>query len=151
VVLFAVSLFWLPSWPSEWLVRINAGNPLRAPLLNPLGCLVVLVLLRWRRPETWLVLVSAILPQTFMWYSALVLLTVAATYREACVLSLISTGGFLLASLAVYKGVSHLGIVTWTIYVGASFLPAVIVILRRPNEGHGPFWLQWLARRRLRT
>jgi hypothetical protein len=97
------------------------------------------------------VLLSAILPQTFMWYSALALLTVAATYREACVLSLISTSGFLLASLAVYKGVSHLGIMTWTIYVGASFLPAVIVILRRPNEGHGPFWLQWLARRRLRT
>lgn len=149
--LFAISFVWLPSWPSEWLALIKGAKHLHAPLLNPLGFLVVLVLLRWRRPEAWLVLVSAILPQTFMWYSALALITVAATYREACVLSLISTTGFLLASLAVYKGVSQLGITTWTIYIGATFLPAVVIILRRANEGAGPFWLQWLARRRLRT
>jgi hypothetical protein len=146
LALLAVSLFLLPSWPSEWLAQIRSGNPLHAPLINPLGCLVALVLLRWRRPEAWLVFVTAMLPQTFMWYSALALLTVAATYREACALSLISTIGFLLGNLAIYKGISHLGTVAWMIYIAATFLPAVVVILRRPNEGAGPFWLSWIAR-----
>jgi hypothetical protein len=148
LTLLVVSFLLLPSWPSEWFARIKGGNPLHAPLLNPLGCLTAFVLLRWRRPEAWLVFVTAILPQTFMWYSALSLLTVAATYREACALAFISTTGFMLGTLAVYKGISHLGMMAWTIYISTTFLPAVIVILRRPNEGVGPFWLHWAAMHR---
>jgi hypothetical protein len=145
VLLFAVSLLFLPGWPREWFAHINGSNPLNPPLFSPVGALVVLVLLRWRRPEAWLVFLMACLPQTFMWYSALALLTVGATYREASFLSLTSTIGFLLGNLAIYKGVSHIGLVTWTTYIATTYIPPVLLILRRPNAGELPYWLRALS------
>jgi len=150
VLLFAASLVLLPAWPVEWLANINADNTLHPPLLSPVGALVVLVLLRWRRPEAWLVFLMACLPQTFMWYSALALLTVGATYRETTFLSMTSTIGFLLGNLLIYERVGNLGLATWTVFVATTFIPAVFIILRRPNEGKGPFWLSSLMQLRAR-
>jgi hypothetical protein len=149
VILVLVSFLFLPHWPRAWLANLSSSTALRPPLFNPVGMFVVLVLLRWRRPEAWLVFLMACLPQTFMWYSALALLAVGATYREASMLSLISTTGFLLGNLAIYKGVSHLGRVAWMIYIASTFIPPVIVILRRRNERKSPAWLEYLVGRRV--
>jgi hypothetical protein len=78
-----------------------------------------------------------------MWYSALVLLTVADTYREACAISLISSSGFLLGSWLIYVGAPSLPIATWTIYIASTLLPCVVLILRRPAKGELPAWLRW--------
>lgn len=144
LALVAVSLFMLPGWPREWFSIVSNAPYERPPIVNPLGWPVLLLLLRWRRSESWLVLATACLPQTFMWYSALALLTVGATYRQACAISLISTLGFLLGNWLIYVGAPHLPIATWTVYVGSTILPCVVLILRRPNEGPLPAWLGFL-------
>jgi hypothetical protein len=145
LVLIAASLVFLPSWPREWFAQINGSNPLRPPLFSLVGVFVALALLKWRRPEAWLLFLTACLPQTFMWYSALALLTIGATYREASFISLTSTVGFLLGNLAIYEKVAHLGLIAWTIYVASTFIPPLILILRRPNSGESPYWVRLLS------
>lgn len=145
LLLLVASLIFLPHWPGEWFARINGSNPLRPPLFSPVGILVVLALLKWRRPEAWLLFLMACLPQTFMWYSALALLTIGATYREASFLSLTSTIGFLLGNLAIYEKVGHLARLTWTIYIATTYIPPLLLILRRPNNADVPYWLRPLS------
>jgi hypothetical protein len=154
VALIGISLVLLPGWPLEWLnqVRHHTGN-MHAPLTRPLGFLIPLVLLRWRRPEAWFVFLLAAMPQTWDYYNTLPLLALAATYREACALSLVSSiGGF------VWIWIGRSVAANWTeltLYGPAAivlfaYLPVVYAILRRPNEGEGPLWLKWMLARQMK-
>lgn len=146
-LMLALSFVFLPHWLGDWLPLARAADHMRAPVTGPVGLLILPVMLRWRRWESWLVLANACLPQTFMWYSALMLLATAATYREACVLSLISTAGFGLTLLAIEMNPAGLPRVMWAFYLCTVFLPVVVAILRRPNEGELPAWLTLIRRR----
>lgn len=148
-LLILISLVLLPGWPAEWLAIIRTADYVRSPIANPAGVLVIPVLLRWRRPEAWLVFLSACLPQTFMWYGALTLLAIAATYRQAIAISGMSTGGYLFATYLVYAGVPRVGPLSWIIYISTTFWPCVWVILRRPNEGEPPAWIRLFGKRKI--
>jgi hypothetical protein len=50
IALVLVSLAIQPGWIAEWLHGVS-GNPHRPPLVRPGGVLLLLGLLRWRRPE----------------------------------------------------------------------------------------------------
>ena len=141
VILVVSSFVLLPGWLDDWLPLVRSADHIRAPLMGPVGFLILPVLLRWRRWESWLVFISACLPQTFMWYSALILLAAAATYREALVLSLVSTAGFALTLFAIEMNPAGLPRIMWTIYLCTTFVPVVIAILRRPDTGELPAWL----------
>ncbi len=75
----------------EWLQLLRSSTGHMQPLLftPTTGVLVFLVLLRWRRPEAWLLLSVAIVPQTWWWYNVLMLFTIpgslppASAYRAA--------------------------------------------------------------------
>ncbi|MEO7503472.1 MAG: hypothetical protein ABIW94_12610 [Gemmatimonadaceae bacterium] len=157
LVLVTVSLLLLPTWPQEWfaLVSQRSGH-MQAPILRLGGPLIALVLMRWRRREAWLVFTMACMPQTWDWYNVLPLLTVAATYREAYVLSLVSTvGGFIAVYLAMHihsqNELLRVGGATMVVF---AYLPAVVAVLRQPTETEMPWWLsyfknqskQWLTR-----
>ena len=71
---------------------------MQPPLIHTGGFVILLALLRWRRPEAWLVVLMACMPASRAWYNLLVLLAaVPKTYREAAMLSLVSSFGALLA------------------------------------------------------
>jgi hypothetical protein len=140
-VLIVASLLFLPGWPREWMKIVSTADYVRAPIMTVQGLPVVLVLLRWKRPESWLVIASACLPQTLMWYSALALITVGRTYREYVALSIISTIGFLASATVATAQVTHVGAMVWTIFLGTTYLPCVMLILSRPNSGEPPAWL----------
>lgn len=148
LVLGALSLVLLPSWPREWFALVSArSGHMQAPIFRLGGPLIALVLIRWRRREAWLVFTMACLPQTWDWYNVLPLLTVAATYREAYVLSLVSTvGGFIAVYLAMQihsqEELLRLGGATMVVF---AYLPAVAAVLRRTSETETPWWLS-LAR-----
>jgi hypothetical protein len=142
VVLLALSFLLLPGWVSDWWPLARSAEHIRAPLMGPVGFLILPVLLRWRRWEAWLVFASACMPQTFMWYSALILLATAVSYHEALVLSVVSTIGFGLTLLAIEQNPPRLPQVMWTIYLCTTFLPVVVAILRRPNKGELPAWTE---------
>jgi hypothetical protein len=150
LVLLAVSFALLPSWPAEWLHLIRATQYFTPPIASVLGAPIALVLLRWKRPEAWLVFVSACMPQTWYPYNCLILLLVASTYREASGLSLLSSAGWLftLAFLsAEWRGEGTRRAMQLTMLL-VGYLPVLILILRRPNVGPTPVWLRWASRGR---
>jgi hypothetical protein len=155
-VLLAVSLLFLPTWPAEWLYIVRHDNTvvLQAPITRPLGFLIPLVLLRWKHREAWFVFFLSCVPQTWDYYNTLPLLALAATYREACLLSLVSSlGGFVwfwsIQTLATtpQEG-THYGAFVIVLF---AYLPTVLVILRRPNEGIPPVWLRFILMRPMRA
>jgi hypothetical protein len=146
VVLLA-SFVLLPSWPADWMSQVRKSADFTAPIKGFAGPAVLLCLLRWRRPEAWLVLVAASLPQTWPPYNGLILMTVAFTYREMATLSLVSSFSWVILALATSPATKaeeqqYQSIVL----ILSSYIPATILILRRPNEGRGPLWLNALTR-----
>ena len=132
--LLSVALF--PSWPVEWLASIRRAPHIVSPLLRFGGVAILLALLRWKRPEARLIIALACVPQTGAWYEALPLFLVARTFYETMTLSALSCLGFLLYYPRMDAGsdiqVNHdIG----ALIVALVYLPATIMVLRRPNEG----------------
>jgi hypothetical protein len=144
LVLFAISVVMLPRWPIEWLQLISSSPYVSAPITRLGGFLILLVLLRWRRPEAWLVFLFACIPQTPYPYNVLVLLALANTWREAGLLSIISSLGSLVRQRANVHDLASLDVMANMMVVSA-FIPATLMILLRPNEGQGPWWMRLLA------
>lgn len=149
VVLIGGSFILAPSWVQDWWALIQATDHFTPPILQFGGPAIALVLLRWRRPEAWLVFAAACSPQTWYPYNGLILLVVAATYREASVLSLVSSAGWIVAFLAGdgKPRSPHTREIMAAMLIAACYLPATIVVLRHPNVGPTPFWLRWYDRR----
>jgi hypothetical protein len=147
LLLFSLALF--PEWPVAWSQQISVNEYFVPPIARKGGVAIAMVLLRWRRSEAWLVFVAACLPQTWYPYNGLILMLVAANYREACVLSLVSSAMWLIVYAFIPGEMrSPATRELWgTLLVATSYLPAVLVILRRPNEGRGPWWMEMLRTR----
>lgn len=141
-VLLGISLVLLPAWPRDWIAALSGASHLTAPVVCFGGFLVLLNLLRWRRPEARLILLLACVPQTGSWYEALPLLLVAATRRESQILSLVSSLGFLLIPFMIHgQPEAQFNREVSALMVAFAYLPATIVVLRKPNEGGLPAWL----------
>ena len=76
IVLGAASLALRPSWPAEWVAIARSAPHIRALVRHPAGPLVLLALLRWRRPEARLLVALACVPHSTLFYEALPLLLV---------------------------------------------------------------------------
>ena len=147
-LLFAVSFALYPAWPVEWLAIVSEASEFSSPITRTGGPLILIALLRWRRPEARLLLMLALFPQTPSWYEALLPMLVAQSRRESQALSMTSSIGYLLlVPLALASGAgeiasSEIG----SMMIAFCYLPAVIVVLRKPNVGQIPAWLEVLLR-----
>lgn len=138
------SLILLPTWPRDWW-HAALGSTARhgIPLLTPAGPLVLLALTRWRQREARLLLVFACLPQSLYFYDQVVLwliprdATEAFAYTALSQLMLIAWGLFTM--LAWRHG-------SWVL-VAALYLPPLVMVLRHPNTGEVPAWMDRLAAR----
>jgi len=150
VVLAATSLLLLPKWPLSWWQLLGTTDYFSPPIASIRGAAICLVLLRWRRAESWLVFSFACMPQTWYPYNGLILLAVARSFREASFLSLLSSAGWFLAYgfLAGESRSPETRFAFQSILIAFGYLPATLVVLRRPNVGPGTFWLEWLSSRR---
>jgi hypothetical protein len=151
-VLLVASLAMDPHWFTSWLEAVRRARNMEPAIVRMGGPLLLIVLLRWRRPETWLLLTLAALPQSWGWYSTLPLFTVPKSFREAVFLLATALCGAwyadnVLNPATIDQLVSSVGsVIVFTIY-----LPAALLILRRKNDGPVPAWLasiQLLARRK---
>lgn len=146
LVALAVSAAVLPGWLGAW--RANLGGLDKghtAPMLTLLGAPALLALLRWRRPEARLVATLACMPQLLMWADQLPLLVlVPRTRNEAIILNLCACLGFLVWLAGLHPG--DLYVPKAAPYVLATtYLPCLVMVLRRPNEGGVPAWLDVAA------
>lgn len=139
------SLLLMPTWPLEWraaLARMPGHPP---PMLTMWGGAAILALLRWRRPEARLLVALACVPQAAMWYDQLALWLVPRSARE----SLVLTGTSALSLLAA--AVTYRPETLWAEHaipyaLAGTYWPALVMVLRRPNEGTVPGGA-WLANR----
>jgi hypothetical protein len=140
------SLLIEPQWPARWLANLGHAAPHPAPLFTLAGVACALALLRWRREDARLVFGMAAVPQLAMFADQLPLLTVARTRVEAMALALLShLGG--LAWLLTRDPKNHPAWDGTNLMLASVYLPALILVLRRPNEGEFPSWLLALRRR----
>ena len=145
--LLAVSLIIQPSWPVEWLRNLHAMPPHPMPIQVPGGFLILLALLRWRRREARLLAAMACVPQLMYFADQLPLWLVAETRRQSVLLSALSSTAWA-ASLVVNIEAGRQPAFSSVPYVLAGvYLPALIMVLRRPNEGPVPAWVERLLSR----
>jgi hypothetical protein len=151
-VLLVASLVVRPAWPAEWLESLRATNHLILAL-QPGGVLLLLSLLRWRRPEGRLLAAFACVPQTPALYETIPLFLIPRTRWGGYLLALLS-----LAATAYMRTVTPLDssmriedslVQRWPIMLGFIYLPALLLVLLPDLEERLERRLGvWLARPR---
>jgi hypothetical protein len=140
-----------PSWPVEWwenAMHLSAAHPHPVPLLLPGGVLALLALLRWRRPEARLVAAMACVPQILLFADQLPLVVlVPRTFRERAGVATATLVGLAVARRlhGTNENLAFAGI-TQAAVLCTTYLPCLLLVLRRPNDGDLP---AWLSRRRV--
>jgi hypothetical protein len=134
VALLAISFALEPSWVAQWREALRHKTDSAPVIVRFGGFLILLVLLRWRRQEAWVVLLLACLPQTPSFYDAVPLFAVPRGSRQTALLAVCGN----LAFLALVSGVGFptettYGVRVTTLSVLFLYLPAVGLILARPN------------------
>lgn len=129
-----VSLIMFPSWPLRWIGAMDAAPHIRVPLTRPGGILLLLALLRWRRPEARLLAGLACVPQTIMPYELLPVFLVPQTMRQMGLMVLLSQAAFAVALTraadTTYGSMSATLTAHWPVYLALVYLPAVLMVLR---------------------
>jgi hypothetical protein len=153
LALVAASLLLFPGWPAEWIAALRhtslatpGGTPYLSPVRTLAGSLTLALLLRWRRPEARLILALACVPQTPLLYETVPLFLVPLSIVEGGILWAgswvaalwIARAGPYGSDLARFTASARA--ISWCLY-----LPCVVMVLRRPNEGELPARLEkWL-------
>jgi hypothetical protein len=134
VVLVAVSFIASRSWVSDWLEAVRAAHHFLPLVARPGGFLLLASLIRWRRPEAWLIALLAVVPQTAAPYEALPLVLALTSRREAMIFAALSLAAvpFLTRPDLARDLVATLEHNS-PIMLGFVYLPVVAMVLRRPN------------------
>jgi hypothetical protein len=134
-VFIAVSLLLFPAWPVEWIRSLRTATQVAPPLLRLGGISILLAILRWKRADARLLLALACVPQTGSWYEILPLFLVASTAKELMILCMCSSAGWLLQDYIMTAGnETEFNAQVGALMVALAYLPALVMILRRPNE-----------------
>jgi hypothetical protein len=144
VVVVALSVMLFPHWPMKWLDAVRHRTPgnYGSPVLIPGGFILLLSLIRWRRPEARLLAVMSMVPQSLLFTDQLMLWLVPRTRNESMILSILSFPAMVIGAATVG---SHPDVAAYTRSMGPAilwllYLPCLIMVIRRPNEGHIPRW-----------
>jgi hypothetical protein len=146
IALVAACLLLQPTWLLDWIdvSRRNTDVPRYLPPIRMLGGpLLALALLRWRRPEARLLLCLACVPQNVFFSDQLTLLLIPHGLVEMAG-SVVWTHVVERLAVAAHPPNGDL-IVTkiWAPYIlWGLYVPALLLVLRRRNEGPAPRWLE---------
>ena len=136
----AVSLLVRPVWVHEWLASV-AKTPHEPNILRPGGFLLLLGLLKWRRPDGRLLAALALVPQTTALYETLPLALLCRNRPQAAGFAALTMLAHLLYLLGP-QGPWPVGAeFQWWVLLGLVYLPGLVLVLRRPNERDA----QWTA------
>jgi hypothetical protein len=155
----AVCFVVLPTWVAEWWAavgRVRTANYFVPASVWAVGgpILLVVALLRWRRPEARLLGVLSAVPHSPLFYDQLLLWLIPATFAESALL----TGGAWVArfvwghsakvAIAAAGGpdalqrAAELEALGAALLVGALYVPCALMVLARPNAGELSAWIE---------
>jgi hypothetical protein len=127
-----VSFALWPRWFGEWLDALRGARHFVPLVLRPGGPLLLLSMLRWRRPRARLLVLSALVPQTGAAYDALPLVLVPTDRLDALIFGLLSFVTLLLVvptpgtGEGFVRAASH----NQTVYMFLLYFPALVAVLR---------------------
>ena len=126
-----------PWWPASWLRLLPLQTHIMAPVTLWGGPLVLLGLLKWRRPEARLLVGFACVPHTVVLYETIPLFLIAETWAEGAILALLTP---LVWYLQEHVGGPYPTYEAWSLSRGQwqllfFYLPCLLMVLRRPNVG----------------
>jgi hypothetical protein len=150
VALLAASLVVMPQWPWSWRAAIADAPHMSSPVAHWRvgGPLVLLALARWRRPEARLLAALACVPQSTIVYEGLYFLLFPRTLRGVTLLATTSYGALWMQD-RISAWAPTTAALQWAVgdvLVVCFYLPALVLVLRRANDGEVPRWLDVLAR-----
>lgn len=138
-----IGLILLPSWPGDWLAVVRSAPHFTIPISHLGGPLLLLALLRWRRPEARLLVALSVVPQNMVIYATLPLFLIPRTFREVLVMTALNNAAFvfILMVLGMPRSPAE-NYYNGDALVALCYLPCLIMVLRRPNEGDVPGWAE---------
>jgi hypothetical protein len=134
LVLFALSLVLVPSWPLDWWAAIQQqSGHIRSPIFRPFGWVLLLAALRWRTSGGRLLLASAIIPQNTLPHELLPLVLIPGNAVEMGVFVVGSWIAVAFTSVGQEHATSLPALVTevWPVLLLSVYLPALFMVLRR--------------------
>jgi hypothetical protein len=140
-----------PVWLHKWLGHVQDAPHFTPPVLLPGGVLVLIALLRWRRPEARLIVALACVPHTTLAYESLPVLLAARNWKQAGLLAVLSLSTFVVQNrIAPAPGSGEDVYNAWVTASGTwivllVYIPATIMVLLRPNVGEPPAWAALMA------
>lgn len=126
-----------PTWVPEWIAAVRSVHHVIPMVLRPGGFLLLAALIRWRRPDARLLAWLALMPATGDAYDAVPLVLLVTNFREAVAFSALSlTAGMFLQDHWVNTAAGFAGAMQQhaTVLLIALYLPALVLVLRRPNH-----------------
>lgn len=141
-LLVVLSLLVRPEWPLEWVHTFSAGTHIHGPISTLGGPLILLALLRWRRPEARLLVALACVPHTTLLYETLPLFLIPTSWAQSILLVVLNWAAqIVVITLQPYHSLAERARMSATVSVALLYLPCLIMILRRPNQGEAPAWI----------
>jgi hypothetical protein len=136
ITLVAISFACWPHWGSEWLSAVRGAHHFVPMAARPSGALLLLALIRWRRPEARMLAMMAVVPQTVA-YDALLLALIPSNRREALAFGFLSFAAVPFIVPAAGSPDSFVAALTHnqTVFLAALYMPALVAVLTRPNVG----------------
>jgi len=134
-IMMAISVGLFPRWPIEWIHSLRTATQVAPPVLRFGGVAVLVALLKWRRPDARLIVALACVPQTGSWYEILPLFLIPSNAIEMMILCITSSLGYLLQDVVMTaRNETEFNAQVGAMIVALAYLPAVIMVLRRPNN-----------------
>jgi hypothetical protein len=133
-VLVALSFVVMPGWVRPFLAG-SLALPHTTPLvMRPGGVLLLLSLLRWRRPEARMLAVLAVVPQTSLLYEMVPLLLIPRNSRQmALIVGLSIVAGVFAWQTDPSHRLSEAVQTLWLPSFALCYLPCLYLVLRRAN------------------
>jgi hypothetical protein len=141
----AVAFALLPSWFVEWREALSDRTGIAMLALRPGGAIALLCLLKWRRPEARMLAVLACVPMTPVLYETVPLLLIPRRWWEALLLvfaSYVVLGWSMRVPLTDYSYYAAHMANSAAVIALVLYPLATLMVLRRPNRGTVPDWLE---------
>ena len=132
-----------PGWPLRWRDALETAEHFRPIVTRPLGALLLLAVLRWRRAEARVLLALALVPHTPGTREALLFFVTPLNWMQAFALVVGSWGARWAVNGVPWREDFVLAMArSADSFLLWMFLPLLVLTLARPNAGSVPAWLE---------